>query len=444
MRCFLTLILILVSVHGYAEAPYSGGATTVFKKDHNAYSMPAKNLSLISRESFFVGNAFFTNPWVAAPATVSTRDGLGPLFNANACQSCHVKDGRGRPPAEGEAFASMLIKIGSTTVRQGDSRYGTQFHLLSIPGVEAEGLVNLEWQSYSWTSESGETFHLRKPHYQFSELKYGELEETSFFGGRTAPAMIGLGLLEAVPEDTLIALEAAQTKLGVSGRINWLYDKMNNQKVAGRFGWKASQPSVKKQAAIAFAEDMGLTSSVVPESNCQPQQLDCLLAPKGGDLEVSDQILELVSFYSSTLAVPARRNIEDPTVIAGEARFQQVGCNACHTETLMTGDQSSISELRQQEIHPYTDLLLHDLGEDLSDQNNEGNASGLEWRTAPLWGIGLLQSVNGHQQLLHDGRARGVEEAILWHGGEAKASRRAYLSLSLEQRQELLQFVESL
>lgn len=444
MRRFLTLTLFLMSVQGYAEVPYSGGATTVFKEDHNAYSMPAKNLSLVSRESFFVGNAFFKNPWVAAPATVSTRDGLGPLFNANACQSCHIKDGRGRPPSEGEAFASMLIKIGSTTAQQGDSRYGTQFHLLSIPGVEAEGSVSLEWQAYSWTSEAGETFHLRKPDYQFSKLKYGELDETSVFSGRTAPAMIGLGLLEAVPEASLLTLEAAQAKLGVSGRIHWVYDKTNKQRVAGRFGWKASQPTVKKQAASAFAEDMGLTSSVVPESNCQPQQVDCLQAPAGGDPEVSDQILDLVSFYSSTLAVPARRNSQDAAIIAGEAKFRQAGCNACHMETLTTGDQSNITELNRQEIHPYTDLLLHDLGEGLGDQHNDGDALGVEWRTAPLWGIGLLQAVNGHQQLLHDGRARGVEEAILWHGGEAKASRQAYLSLSLEQRQELLQFVESL
>lgn len=444
MRRLLTLILVLVSVQGYAEAPYSGGATTVFKEDHNAYSMPAKNLSLISRESFSVGNSFFTNPWVAAPATVSTRDGLGPLFNANACQSCHIKDGRGRPPLAGEAFASMLIKVGSSISDQGDSRYGTQFHQRSIPGVDAEGSVNLQWQSTTFTSAAGEVFQLRKPYYQFSDLKYGELEETSFFGGRTAPAMIGLGLLEAIPEDTLIALEKAQAELGVSGRIHWLYDKTNKHRIAGRFGWKASQPSVKKQAAIAFAEDMGLMSTIVPDSNCQPQQLSCVRAPTGGSPEVSDQILELVSFYSSTLAVPARRNIDNPEIIAGESRFNQVGCNACHTTRLMTGDQSHIAVLREQEIHPYTDLLLHDLGEGLSDQQNEDDASGREWRTAPLWGIGLMQAVNGHQQLLHDGRARGVEEAILWHAGEAKASRRAYLSLSEGQRQELLQFVDSL
>jgi len=444
MRCFLALAVCLVSVQGYAEVPFSGGATTVFKEDHNAYSMPAKNLSLISRESFFVGNAFFKNPWVAAPATVSTRDGLGPLFNANACQSCHVKDGRGRPPVDGEPFASMLIKIGSTADGQGDSRYGTQFHLLSVPGVEAEGLATLEWQTYSWTSEAGETFHLRKPHYQLSKLKYGALAETSVLTGLTAPAIIGLGLLEAVPEETLLTLEASQAELGVSGRIHWLYNEGNKQRVAGRFGWKAGQSTVKNQAAIAFAEDMGLTSSIVPGSNCQPEQSNCLKAPDGGEPEVSDQILELVSFYSSTLAVPARRNSQDAAIIAGEQQFRQVGCNACHTETLMTGNQSNIAELNQQEIHPYTDLLLHDLGEGLSDQHAEGDASGAEWRTPPLWGIGLLQAVNGHKQLLHDGRARGIEEAILWHGGEAKASRRAYLSLAIEQRQKLLQFVESL
>jgi CxxC motif-containing protein (DUF1111 family) len=262
---------------------------------------------------------------------------------------------------------------------------------------------------------------------------------------RVAPFMIGLGLLGAVPEETVLAAADPDDADGdgISGRPNTVWDRRAQSEALGRFGWKANQPSVEQQNSGAFLGDIGITSDLFPEQNCTSVEPDCVAAPNGGDPEVDQDKIDSVTFYASLLAVPARRDFDDPTVLAGEQLFHDIGCVACHRSTLVTGD-ADIPALSAQTIHPYTDLLLHDMGPDLADERPDYQADGREWRTAPLWGIGLIDNVNRHDFLLHDGRARGFAEAILWHGGEGEAARERFRTLSEEDRAALLRFLESL
>jgi CxxC motif-containing protein (DUF1111 family) len=213
--------------------------------------------------------------------------------------------------------------------------------------------------------------------------------------------------------------------------------------VIGRFGWKSGAPSVKAQSADAFANDIGITSSTNPDQPCTEAQTDCLAQPSGGEPEIDDEKLDQVTFYARTLAVPARRDVTDRSVSAGSAHFAELGCASCHTPEQRTGP-SDIVPLDQQVIRPYTDLLLHDMGADLADDRPDGTATGREWRTPPLWGIGLVETVNRHTRFLHDGRARSIEEAVLWHGGEAEPARERFEALTARQRDDLLTFLESL
>ena len=427
----------------------------MFIANINAFSKPANNLSLTRRDRFFIGNSFFRNPWVSAPASTTARDGLGPLFNTNTCQSCHIKDGRGRPPTKNERMTSMLVRVsipqaGKTAAitKSGviaDPVYGTQIQNRAVQGVSAEATIELEWEPAEFALNNGNSVHLRIPKIKFSELNYGPLHPQATISLRTAPAMIGLGLLEMVPDETLDAIAAKQkSNKQISGRRNMVWDVQKQKTVPGRFGWKAGQPTVRQQVASAFAGDIGITSSLFPAQPCTDKQTQCAAAPTGGDPEVSDEILDFVTFYSKTLGVPARRDIEDKDVIQGEKYFRQIGCNSCHVETLRTRVDKNFPELSDQEIHPYTDLLLHDMGPGLADESGEFLAAGSEWRTPPLWGIGLLKTVNGHTNLLHDGRARNFEEAILWHGGEAEHSRDGFVELPKPERNKLLAFLNSL
>ena len=440
----------------YAQSPRSGGYTTVSVTNHNAYSKPLANLPLTRRDGFFIGNAFFKNPWVSAPSSTTARDGLGPLFNTNACQSCHVKDGRGRPPIKNEIMTSMLVRVslreaGDAEVLQtagviADPSYGSQIQNRAIYGVDPEATVKLDWEQKEIALNDNELITLRAPKIHFSDLAYGPMHENAVYSLRVAPAMIGIGLLELVPDAALAAIEKKQSAKedGVSGRRNQVWDVQLQKTVPGRFGWKAGQPTVRQQVAAAFVGDIGATSSMFTQQPCTAKQVRCLESASGGDPEVSDEILDFVTFYSKTLAVPARRNIGNKDIQQGEKLFRDVGCNACHVETLHTGVDKNFPELSNQEIHPYTDLLLHDMGAGLADHSREFLATGSEWRTPPLWGIGLMQIVNGHTNLLHDGRARGIEEAILWHGGEAESSRQKYIELSKNRREQVIKFINSL
>ena len=455
---YLGFILYFYCSIASAKPPYSGGGTTVFNTGVNAYSKPANNLSYSKRNKFIIGNKFFRDTWLIAPSSTRARDGLGPLFNSNTCESCHVNDGRGLPYVGNKPMVAMLIKLSvsdfsgaddSYLIKHGstdDPVYGDQIQPRSIHGVPAEVKVTLEWSETRFEFPDGTSVQLRKPRVMLSQLAYGELHENSVLSARAAPAMIGLGLLEAIPESTLkdISSRQLQSENGVSGKLNMVWDHHLQKTVPGRFGWKAAMPNVRQQVAAAFSRDIGITSRIFPKSSCTKRQAKCLSAPSGGKPELDNSFLDFVTSYSKTLAVPARRDVNNQQVKRGEQIFRDIACNECHVDTFKTGVDRKFPELSGQEIHPYTDLLLHDMGEGLADEGREFLATGAEWRTPPLWGIGLLKIVNKHTNLLHDGRARNVEEAILWHQGEALASRDAYVNLPIKERQRLIRFINSL
>ncbi|PTR29363.1 di-heme oxidoredictase family protein [Pseudomonas sp. GV085] len=440
----------------------SGGSATVRKTDQNAFSMPSANLPPSRRVDFSVGNSFFRSPWVIAPSTTTARDGLGPLFNTNACQGCHIKDGRGHPPTPDDVNAvSMLVRLSIPDApayarvieRLGvvpEPVYGGQLQDMSVPGVVPEGKVRVDYTAVPVRFKDGTEVELRKPSLNITQLGYGPMHPDTRFSARVAPPMIGLGLLEAIPEEAILANAEAQAKAnnGISGRPNRVWDDARQQTVLGRFGWKAGQPNLNQQNVHAFSGDMGLTTSLRPVDDCTDAQTACKQAPSGngpnGEPEVSDNILRLVLFYSRNLAVPARRDVNAPEVLAGKSLFYQAGCQSCHTPKYTTAANAAEPELANQVIRPYSDLLLHDMGDGLADNRSEFQASGRQWRTPPLWGIGLTQAVSGHTRFLHDGRARNLLEAVLWHGGEATAAQKQVLSFNAEQRAALLAFLNSL
>lgn len=452
----LTLLLGCGSSSQQAEAEpgeeLSGGDTTVFAAGRSAYSLPARNLQGERRDRFFVGNSMFNRNWVTAPSSTSGQDGLGPTFNANSCSSCHFKDGRGAPPTTpGEPFLGLLLRL-SVPGEDGqggpldEPNYGGQFNHRSILGVPAEGSARVSYTEVPGQFADGTPYSLRQPAYEFAELAFGPFAPGSMLSPRTAPFMIGLGLLEAVPEETLLALadETDADGDGISGRPNWVWDPKSQQVALGRFGWKANQPGLEQQNAGAFLGDLGLTSPLFPRQNCPPAQTACSEARNGGEPEVDQEKIDQITYYSSLLAVPARRAADDPEVLTGKALFREAACDSCHTPSLQTGVLDGFPEVSLQIIRPYTDLLLHDMGEALADQRPDFQASGSEWRTPPLWGIGLVGVVNDHTNFLHDGRARDLSEAILWHGGEADDSRQAFVSMTAGERAALLRFLGDL
>ncbi len=468
---FLTIMFGLLSAPGLANsdkteppekaasALYSGGATTIFNKDRKAFSLPAKNLSLLRRDDFFIGNAFFRQPWVTAPASTSARDGLGPLFNTNTCQGCHVKNGRDKPPlSKDDAFLSSSVRLSipaitgdhkTQIIKSGvipEPNYGDQLQPRGIPGVKAEAVPRLRYQEISGQFADGEKYTLLKPELYFEDLNYGAMHKDVQTSVRVAPVMIGLGLLEAIPEADILkqADPDDQNSDGISGRPNRVWDVLNQKTVLGRFGWKANQPTVRQQSEAAFRGDLGITTKLFPEQGCTPGQKACHEAPDGGKPEISAEIMERVTFFASTLAVPARRDLDKPQVKKGELLFNRAGCTRCHTAEFTTGKSADFPELTGQVIHPYTDLLLHDMGEGLADGRPDFEANGREWRTPPLWGIGLVETVNGHTRFLHDGRARNLLEAVLWHGGEAEAAKQQVLAMDKAERDALVVFLNSL
>ena len=452
----LVAIALISSVFSNANPALPGGATTTQFQDENAFSQPASNLGFEGRMNFSVGNSFFRNPWVTAPATTDARDGLGPLFNTNSCQGCHIKDGRGHPPLPGQAQAvSTLIRL-SIPESAGNPRavsdgvvaeptYGDQLQDFSVAGVEPEARIHWDYEYSEVTLSNGSVVELRKPIISLSHLAYGPMHPDTLYSARVAPAMIGLGLLEAIPQEDILAIADPEdaNQDGISGRPNSVWDAVTERLTIGRFGWKASKPTVEQQSAGAFFGDIGITSSFSSLESCMPAQQGCLQAPNGGTPELSDEILEMVTFYSSTLAVPSRPDAEQPEVIVGQEVFMEVGCASCHTPSWQTGEASNPA-LSNQHIYPYTDLLLHDMGEGLADNRPDFEATGREWRTPPLWGLGSYQVVNGHTQLLHDGRARNTLEAILWHGGEATVAKDEVINLSEDKLNSLLLFLDSL
>jgi CxxC motif-containing protein (DUF1111 family) len=445
----------------------TGGETTVWADGRNAFSFPLATLSDEERARFAVGNSFFRRNWVEAPASTKARDGLGPHFIARSCGGCHVQDGRGAPPdlrkrigPEGhEQPVALLLRLsvpGTPAAQAGvvpEPTYGDQFNNSAVSGVKAEGRVTIRQVPVRGRFADGTPYVLRKPVYGFSDLGYGPMRPDVLISPRIAPHLAGVGLLEAIPEREILTNAAAQAASPgpIKGQPNRVWDAFAGEARVGRFGWKANVASLAHQTAGAFLGDIGITSSQNPEQACTPAQTDCRAAMAGGHggaPEIDDRTLGDVVFYQATLAPAARRRADDAQVRRGQALFHQAQCASCHRPSYVTGEPLfpalTSPKVVGQRIWPYSDLLLHDMGEDLADGRPDFAATGRQWKTPPLWGVGLIRDVNGHQRLLHDGRAEGVLEAILWHGGEAESSRQQVLKLSRRDREALVKFVESL
>jgi CxxC motif-containing protein (DUF1111 family) len=439
----------------YEQRP--AGASTVFGPfNRDAFSAPSANISFAHRADFDVGNGIFHKLWVSAPSSTMSSDGLGPLYNARGCQSCHLKDGRGNPPAadRDDPAASMVMGLGLGGGP--DPVYGNQFQTLAVQGIRSEGLVRLSTTPKVLHFADGGTITLARPDWRLVKLNYGPLDPNTVISPRVAPPMIGVGLLEAIdPADILAQTDPDDRDHdGISGRANMTTDPETGKPAIGRFGWKAGQPSVSGQASTAFFNDMGIASPLrpMPYGDCTKAQTDCRAAPNGAEpgtnVEISQDLFDLVVFYSRNLAVPARRDGEALQVLAGKKLFYQTGCISCHRPKFVTRRMADRPGQSFQLIWPYTDLLLHDMGDDLADRTVSAkigpDASAREWRTPPLWGMGLTRTVNGHDRFLHDGRARGFLEAVLWHGGEAAPACDRVLKMTRTERDALVAFLSSL
>jgi CxxC motif-containing protein (DUF1111 family) len=409
----------------------------------NAFSLPLSNITRENRRAHVIGNSFFNKNWVTAPASSSARDGLGPLFLARSCSECHLRDGRSSPENPGLLFRVIRPGKGSNGEPTGDELIGIQIATQAIPGWQAEGTVAISYEEMPGRYADGTSYSLRKPTYRF-EGRSGE--NGIRVAPRIASPVFGLGLLEAIPEADLLAAADPDdaNSDGISGRPNRVWNPETKRHETGRFGWKANQPDVRQQTATAFVEDIGITSSIHPQESLTESQRDATGEAAAGP-EIDEKTLSRVVTYLQTLAPPSRRDLDKPEVQKGEQLFHSAGCARCHIPTWKTRTEvPGFPGLSDQIISPYTDLLLHDMGPGLADDRPDFEATGSEWRTPPLWGIGLTEVVNGHPNFLHDGRARNLEEAILWHGGEAKAAREAFRLLPEKDREDLLTFLNSL
>jgi len=451
VRRALALVCLLVLT---GAAPYENAAL-----DGEAFSRPIQGLNPAQSKSFRAGSGLFRQAWVIGPS-LDHPDvvGLGPLYNRLSCIACHVKNGRGAAPDDAGGVArAMVLRLSKPGADAGriagrdPSRiafgaplphpvYGAQLNPEGVPGVPGEGRAVLRYELFETKLADGTIVAMRRPRVAVEDLAYGPLEPETLTSLRNAPPVFGLGLLETVPEAEIVAL-AAQN----GGRANYVFDIESAATKLGRFGLKANQPGLKQQIANAFAEDIGISSSLFPGENCTPAETACLDAAKGApQVELTPAQLAEVLDYIRALAPPARRDLGDARVKRGEALFEASGCAACHRETLTLGPFAPLPALEGAQIHPYTDLLLHDMGDDLADGRGDFLAGPRDWRTAPLWGLGLAGKFGDAANFLHDGRARSIAEAILWHGGEAQAAADAFRKLGAPEREALLTFLDSL
>ncbi|MGP2490991.1 di-heme oxidoreductase family protein [Mesorhizobium sp. PUT5] len=449
------------------ETMQGGAGTSKKRVNADSFSQSSANITFEEEATFKLGNAIFRKNWVSSPSSTQASDGLGPLFNARACQSCHLKDGRGHPPEDSADATSMFLRLAREAATEEektelaerkalnfpDPVYGTQLQDLAVPGLAGEGRMKIAYEEKPVTLGDGTVVSLRQPTYSIDDLAYGPLDPRITLSPRVANPMIGLGLVEQIHPADILARSDPDDRDGdgISGRPNIVRDLETGQLTLGRFGWKAQQPSIRQQSADALAGDIGISSPEAPRhwGDCTPAQAACLAMPTGvqerlGDTEAPPPVMDLVTFYSQNLAVPARRGADKPDVLAGKKVFYELGCVSCHTPKFVTRRDAPNKAQSFQLIWPYSDFLLHDMGEGLADGQPVGDATGSEWRTPPLWGIGLTRTVNGHTFFLHDGRARNLTEAILWHGGEAQAARDRFAAADAAERAALVKFLESL
>ncbi|NIO41183.1 MAG: thiol oxidoreductase, partial [Burkholderiales bacterium] len=416
----------------------------------SVYSQPLPHLEASDLQRFAAGRSEFAARWVP-PFVSGGHWGRGPQSNAESCIACHPANGRGRTPdgpqEEPHALSLRLAQPGSDRIGRPRPHpaYGTHLNREGILGqLVEEGDFRIAYQYKTISLTDGRRIELRYPVVRFVSLWYGPIGNETIVSLRLAQPVFGLGLLEAVAESTLHEIAARQQRLGFNGRVNIAVDEARGKQAVGRFGHKASQPSLRQQTAAAFHEEIGVTSNVFPQQQCWPIQKACYRAASVSGVEARDEQIELITDYLQLLAPPKQRNSNDPLVVRGKHLFENAQCAVCHVPELKTSPAASHVILRERTIRPYTDLLLHDMGPGLADGRREFKAGTSDWRTAPLWGIGLRAEVNGNTGLLHDGRARNIVEAILWHGGEADVSRRAFIDMSLQDQLALTRFVESL
>ncbi len=446
------------------EAKPAGAATVRRRPTSDAFSQFSGNMPFEHQLNFNLGNALFTKTWVAAPASTLASDGLGPMFNARGCQDCHLKDGRGHVPAAGEVAVSMFLRLSipgglePAEIKEWlatlpEPTFGGQLQNFAPAGMAAEGRMEIDYTPLPVTLADGSVVTLRAPVYSVS-TDGAALHPETMLSPRIAPQMIGLGLLEAIAAaDILAKADPLDTDGdGISGRTSIVPSLQVGAPMLGRFGLKAGAATIMDQSAGAFSGDMGLSTTLHPDpwGDCTAAQTACRSAPDGQEagirdgLEVDKQSLDLVTFYARNLGVPARQNTDGPQVLRGKEVFYTTGCTGCHTPKYVTSRLPDQPEQSFQLIWPYTDLLLHDMGAGLADNRPEGRATGSEWKTPPLWGIGLTQQVSGHTEFLHDGRARNLLEAVLWHGGEAEAQKNAVIAMPAKDRDALIAYLESL
>lgn len=465
MKYFIFLIFtLLLSTSCSKDGPYiplnnyeqgeelSAGKLTTTLLGSNAFDQGVPGLPTNTDLLFFVGNSLFRQNWVSSPASTTARDGLGPTFNARACSSCHNKDGRGLPLEPGQQFSGgFLMRISEAGTHNFGgpkpvSSYGGQIQDRANLGVPYEAKVSIAYKNMQHQFDDGETYQLRKPIYTITNEQFGSLQGV-LTSPRVGQQVIGLGLVDALSKEDILLNEDEfdADKDGISGKANYVWNHTTSQNELGKFGWKANQPTLRQQVADAFSGDMGLTTSIFPDANCPAPQKDCFGASNGGFPEVPDNSLDNVMIYTSSLSVPIRRNYEEENVLDGKQLFRGLKCTSCHSEAFTTSNNYPFNPILENvKIRPFSDFLLHDMGSDLADNRPDFLATGNEWRTQPLWGIGMIQEVNGHTFLLHDGRARNIEEAILWHGGEAEKSKENYKKLTKQERQNVLAFLNSL
>lgn len=423
----------------------AGGETTVFAEFANAFQQPAANLDAAQADEHRDGDSAFEAKFVTAPATIN--GGLGPLFNQNACGKCHGKNGRSAFPESNDDLGGLLFRVSTAgvDVHNGPlsiTGFGGQIQTKATFGKQPEAGVQINFEDVKNAFADGENYTLRKPIYVFIN-PYKTLPVNMLASPRIAPPVFGLGLLEAIAEADILknADPNDADKDGISGKPNQVWDVVKNQKALGRFGWKAGQPNLLQQTAAAYLDDMGVTSPLFLDdpSRGQPQH-DGL----ADDPEIDNNTLKITAFYTQSLGVPAPRRQENSDVRQGKILFSKIGCQNCHKTAFQTSATAEFNFLKNQKIQPYTDLLLHDMGDGLADNRPDFDADGKEWRTPPLWGIGLTPIVNGHTYFLHDGRARNLTEAILWHGGEGEKARTNFKNLSKSERNQVVKFLESL
>ena len=428
---------------------YSSANDISSKKDKSLLLKPISNLNDEQYDMFILGRSFFTIPWVEAPSATTARDGLGPLFNANTCASCHNANGRGNLYNKDKQFSRNLIaklsikndnsklheEILKTNALIKEPTYGTQIAINANHGVKFEGKPDISFKKIEVKFPDGEIQTLLKPNYALKDLQYGELHKDAILSFRLAPSLNGLGLISDIKDEDILKNqdEFDLNNDGISGRANFVYSNITKKIELGRYSWKASISSLKEQSADAAFNDMGLTTSIFPNDNCTKKQEACLKAPKPRDaIDLTDLRLEAITFYLKNRKTYSAKKVE--IYKEGLEIFKSIDCAKCHKTSFTTKDNLEIS--------PFSDFLLHDMGEELADGRSEFKANGNEFRTAPLWGLSLHEKINKKKpRLLHDGRARSFQEAILWHGGEAEASKKKYMNLDKKTREKLIKFL---